>query len=111
MEGFLNFHIPPWLQRLITRLLAIIPAICIIGYYGEKQATNLLIASQVVLSLQLGFAAWPLMRFTGDKSRMGEFVNSRWTKIIGWTLTICIICINAKMVFDLFATSSQMIKS
>lgn len=100
MEGFINFHMAPWLRRLITRLLAIIPAICIIGYYGEKQATNLLVASQVVLSLQLGFTAWPLMRFTGEKATMGEFVNSRSIKIIGWTLTIIIIIVNAKMVYD-----------
>jgi manganese transport protein len=100
MEGFINFHIAPWLRRLTTRLLAVIPAICIIGYYGEKQATNLLVASQVVLSLQLGFAAWPLMRFTGEKAKMGEFVNSRWTKIIGWILAFTIIVLNAKMVFD-----------
>lgn len=103
MEGFINFHIVPWLRRLITRLLAIIPAVCIIGYYGEQQATNLLVASQVVLSLQLGFTAWPLMRFTGEKTSMGEFVNSRWTKIIGWTLTVTIIALNAKMVFDSIA--------
>jgi len=102
MEGFLNFHIAPWLRRLITRLFAIIPAILIISYYGEKQATNLLVASQVILSLQLGFAAWPLMRFTGEKSRMGEFVNSRRTKIIGWTLTTVIIVLNVKMVVDHF---------
>lgn len=100
MEGFLNFHMAPWLRRLITRLLAIIPAICIIGYYGEKQATNLLVASQVILSAQLGFTAWPLMRFTGEKTKMGEFVNSSWTKVIGWTLTIIIILLNAKMAFD-----------
>lgn len=100
MEGFINFHIAPWLRRLTTRLLAIIPAVYIIGHYGETQATNLLVASQVVLSLQLGFAAWPLMRFTGEKAKMGEFVNSRWTKIIGWTLTLAIIVLNAKIVFD-----------
>ncbi|MES2218808.1 MAG: Nramp family divalent metal transporter [Pseudomonadota bacterium] len=100
MEGFLNFHIVAWLRRLITRLLAIIPAIYIIGYFGEQQATNLLVASQVVLSLQLGFTAWPLMRFTGEKIKMGEFVNTRGTKIFGWTLTMLIIVLNLKMAFD-----------
>ena len=100
MEGFLNIQITPWLRRMITRLLAIVPAIVIIGYAGENQATSLLVASQVVLSLQLGFAVWPLMRFTGQKNRMGEFVNSIWTKIIGWSLTIIIIALNAKMVLD-----------
>lgn len=106
MEGFINFHMAPWLRRLITRLLAIIPAICVIGYYGERQATNLLVASQVVLSLQLGFTAWPLMRFTGEKAKMGEFVNSRWTKNIGWALTVIIIILNMKMVFDSVAPIS-----
>ncbi len=106
MEGFIHFHLAPWLRRLLTRLLAIIPAICVIGYYGEQQATNLLVASQVVLSLQLGFAAWPLMRFTGEKATMGEFVNSYATKIIGWTLTVIVIGLNAKMVFDVIAPTS-----
>lgn len=100
MEGFINFHITPWVRRLTTRLLAIIPAILVIGYSGEKQATSLLIASQVILSLQLGFAAWPLMRFTSEKSKMGEFVNSWWIKLVGWTVTILIIILNLKMVMD-----------
>lgn len=101
LEGFINFYIRPWLRRLITRLFAIIPAIFIIGLYGEMQATNLLIASQVILSLQLGFAAWPLMRFTAEKSHMGEFANTWITNLIGWTLTISIILLNLKMVWNL----------
>ena len=70
MEGFLNFRIRPWMRRLITRGIAIIPAVGIIGFYGESKTTDLLVASQVVLSMQLGFAVWPLMRFTGEKSKM-----------------------------------------
>jgi manganese transport protein len=100
MEGFLHFHIAPWLRRLITRLLAIGPAIFVIWYYGEQQATNLLVFSQVILSLQLGFAVWPLLRFTGEKAKMGEFVNSRWMQITGWTMTAIIIVLNVKVVFD-----------
>src|SRR5438094_1739557 len=73
MEGFLNFRIIPWLRRLITRLIAIVPAIVVIGVFGEGKTTELLIASQVCLSMQLGFAVWPLMRFTGEKAKMGEF--------------------------------------
>lgn len=106
MEGFLHFRIAPWLRRLITRLLAIVPAICVIGLYGELQATDLLVLSQVVLSVQLGFAVWPLLRFTGEKAKMGEFVNSRWTQIIGWILTAAIIVLNAKVVFDSVAPDS-----
>ena len=103
MEGFLQFRIAPWLRRLITRLLAIAPAICVIGLYGESRATDLLVFSQVVLSVQLGFAVWPLLRFTGEKVKMGEFVNSGRTQIIGWILTFVIIILNAKVVFDSLA--------
>jgi manganese transport protein len=103
MEGFLHFRIAPWLRRLITRGIAIIPAVCIIGYYGESKTTELLVASQVVLSMQLGFAVWPLMRFTGEKAKMNEFVNPLWIKILGWTTTILIITLNMKLLFDLFA--------
>ena len=86
MEGFLNFRITPWLRRLITRGIAIIPAVLIIGFYGENKTTELLVASQVVLSMQLGFAVWPLMRFTGEKAKMGEFANPLWIKVLGWTV-------------------------
>ncbi|MFZ3376514.1 MAG: Nramp family divalent metal transporter, partial [Chthoniobacterales bacterium] len=85
MEGFLNIRITPWLRRLITRGLAIIPAVLVIGIFGEGKTTQLLIASQVVLSMQLGFAVWPLLRFTDEKAKMGEFVNRLWLKILGWT--------------------------
>ena len=103
MEGFLNFRIRPWMRRLITRGIAIIPAVFIIGFYGESKTTDLLVASQVVLSMQLGFAVWPLMRFTGEKSKMAEFVNPTWVKILGWTTTTIIITLNLKLLFDIFA--------
>ncbi len=103
MEGFLNFRITPWLRRLITRLIAIIPAVCIIGYYGESKTTDLLVASQVILSMQLGFAVWPLLRFTGDRAKMGEFANPLWIKILGWTTAVIIITLNVKLLFDFFA--------
>jgi len=103
MEGFLNFRITPWLRRLITRGIAIIPAVCIIGFFGESKTTDLLVASQVVLSMQLGFAVWPLMRFTCEKAKMGEFVNPLWITILGWTTTIIIITLNVKLLFDSFA--------
>ncbi len=102
MEGFLNFRITPWLRRLITRGIAIVPAVLIIGFYGENKTTELLVASQVVLSMQLGFAVWPLMRFTGEKAKMGEFTNPLWIKILGWTTAAIIIVLNLKLLFDTF---------
>jgi len=100
MEGFLNIRLTPWLRRLVTRALAIVPAVCIIGYYGEGETTALLVGSQVVLSMQLGFAIWPLMRFTDNKAKMGEFANALWLKILGWTTAAIIIGLNVKLVFD-----------
>ncbi|MDQ2919069.1 MAG: Nramp family divalent metal transporter [Verrucomicrobiota bacterium] len=102
MEGFLNFRIAPWLRRLITRGIAIVPAVLVIGLFGEGKTTELLVASQVVLSMQLGFAVWPLMRFTNEKSKMGEFVNPIWIKILGWSTTFIIIALNMKLLFDFF---------
>lgn len=102
MEGFVNIRLRPWLRRLITRGLAIIPAVLVIGLFGEAKTTELLVTSQVILSMQLGFAIWPLMRFTGEKAKMGEFVNSIWIKLLGWTITIVIIALNLKLLFDTF---------
>src|SRR5438034_1552020 len=102
MEGFLNFRITPWLRRLITRALAIIPAVLIIGIFGEGKTTQLLVASRVDLSMQLGFAVWPLMRFTNEKTKMGEFANRLWLKILGWTVAGIIIVLNVKLLFDTF---------
>jgi manganese transport protein len=106
MEGFLNFRITPWLRRLITRLIAIVPAVLVIGIAGESKTTQLLVASQVVLSMQLGFAVWPLMRFTGEKGKLGEFANKLWLKILGWTTALIIITLNLKLLFDIFVPES-----
>ncbi len=106
MEGFLNFRLTPWLRRLVTRGIAIVPAVCVIGFYGESKTTDLLVASQVVLSMQLGFAVVPLLRFTGEKGKMGEFVNPLWIKILGWTTAVIIITLNLKLLFDIFAPES-----
>ena len=102
MEGFLNIRIRPWLRRLITRALAIVPAVLVIGILGESKTTQLLVASQVVLSMQLGFAVWPLMRFTDEKAKMGQFANRLWLKILGWTTAAIIIALNVKLLFDTF---------
>jgi manganese transport protein len=106
MEGFLNFRLAPWLRRLVTRGIAVIPAVMIIGIFGENKTTTLLVGSQVVLSMQLGFAVWPLMRFTGEKAKMGEFANPLWIKILGWSTTLIIITLNVKLLFDTFMPES-----
>src|SRR5439155_23251835 len=98
----LNFRITPWLRRLITRLIAIIPAVLVIGIFGEGKTTELLIASQVCLSMQLGFAVWPLMRFTNEKPKMGEFTNPLWIKILGWMTAGIIIVLKVKLLLDTF---------
>jgi len=108
MEGFLNLRLPPWLRRLITRSLAILPAAIVIGVLGEGQLTNLLILSQVVLSFQLPFAVVPLVLFTSDHRKMGEFVNRRWVAGLAWMVTAAIIALNAELLWlvarDLFKT-------
>jgi manganese transport protein len=98
----------PWLRRVITRGLAIIPAVLVIGIFGEGKTTQLLIASQVVLSMQLGFAVWPLMRFTGEKGKMGEFANGLWIKLFGWMTALIIITLNVKLLCDIFLPAAWM---
>jgi manganese transport protein len=100
MEGFLHIKLKPWLRRLVTRSIAVVPAVVVIGLFGEGETTNLLIWSQVALSMQLGFAVWPLLRFTNDRAKMGEFVNPAWIKVLGWLATALIIALNAKLVLD-----------
>jgi len=102
MEGFLNIRLRPWLRRLVTRGIAIVPAVVVIGVYGEQKSTELLVASQVCLSMQLGFACWPLMRFTGDRGKMGEFVNAWWLQCLGWLITLTIIFLNLKLLWSAF---------
>ncbi|MBZ5659381.1 MAG: Nramp family divalent metal transporter [Acidobacteriia bacterium] len=102
MEGFLHWRMKPWLRRLITRSLAIIPAAIVIGVMGEGHVTALLILSQVILSFQLPFAVVPLIQFTGDRGKMGEFVNSRLTSIFGWAMAAAIIVLNAALLWLTF---------
>jgi len=99
MEGFLHWQVRPWLRRLITRSMAIIPAAIVIGIMGEGRATWLLILSQVILSFQLPFAVVPLIQFTGDKSKMGEFTNSPLTAAFGWFMAAAIIVLNAALLW------------
>lgn len=100
MEGYLNLRIAPWLRRLITRLIAIIPAYLVIIIYGESETGALLVLSQVVLSLQLGFAVIPLIHFTSDKKKMGIFVNKIWVQIVAWIIAFIIVGLNVQLVIQ-----------
>ena len=102
MEGFLNFKIAPWMRRLITRGIAIVPAIIVIGIYGEGETGRLLVWSQVILGLQLPFAVIPLLLFTGSKRKMGAFVNPLWITILGWASAALILALNFKVLGDSF---------
>jgi manganese transport protein len=97
MEGFLDIRLPGWLRRLITRLLAIIPAVVVAVLYGASGTAKLLVLSQVILSMQLPFAVIPLVKFTSDRGRMGVFANSRWLKVAAWTIAAVIVGINLKL--------------
>ena len=99
VEGFLRVKIAPWLRRMISRLLAVAPAIAAVSLYGESGTGKLLVFSQVVLSVQLSFAVVPLVQFTGDRLKMGYFVNGAWTRAIGWSMAIIIAALNAYLVW------------
>jgi manganese transport protein len=107
MEGYLRLRLPPVLRRLITRLIAIIPAVIVTALLGENGTAQLLILSQVILSMQLSFAVIPLVMFTSDKTKMGEFVNSGWIKVCGWSLGIVIAALNAFLLWQTFTGSAQ----
>lgn len=102
MEGFLNIKLKPWLRRLITRLIAIIPALIVAILYGEKGTTNLLVLSQVILSMQLSFAVIPLVMFTNSKAKMGDFANKTYLKIIVWFITFIIVILNLYLLYTTF---------
>jgi len=100
MEGYLNLRIQPWVRRIITRIVAIIPALVTVIYFGERATGELLILSQVVLSLQLGFAIIPLIHFVSDQQKMGDFAIGLKMKIASWIVALTIVTLNAKLVFD-----------
>jgi manganese transport protein len=100
MEGYLNLRIQPWVRRIITRLIAIVPAVIVISVFGESVTGKMLILSQVILSLQLGFAIIPLIHFVSDKSKMKGFHISRTTQIASWIIATIIVSLNAKLVFN-----------
>lgn len=100
MEGYLNLRIQPWVRRIITRLIAIVPAVIVITIFGESVTGKLLILSQVILSLQLGFAIIPLIHFVSDKTKMKGFHISKTTQIASWIVALIIVSLNVKLVFD-----------
>jgi manganese transport protein len=102
MEGFLHIRLRPWLRRLVTRLLALIPALITIVWFGESSTGALIVLSQVVLSLQLSFAVVPLVMFTSDKARMGPFVSPRWLTAISWIVAVVIGSLNAWLLVQTF---------
>jgi manganese transport protein len=104
MEGFLNIRLRPWLRRLITRGIAIVPAVTVAILYGEHGTAKLLILSQVILSLQLSFAVFPLVLFTSDRTKMGEFVNPMWVKVLAYTVAFIIAALNAWLLFQTFGS-------
>jgi manganese transport protein len=100
MEGFLNIRLPAWLRRLVTRLIAIVPAVAVAALYGESGTAKLLVLSQVILSLQLPFAVVPLVRFTSDRALMGRFVNPAWLMAAAWLVSAAIISLNIKLLIN-----------
>ena len=102
MEGFLDIRLKPWMRRLITRLIAIVPAVIVTAIAGERGTAKLLILSQVILSMQLSFAVFPLVIFTSDKRKMGEFVNPSWVKTLSWLVAVLIAALNAWLLLQFF---------
>ncbi len=100
MEGFVNIRLKPWLRRLITRLVAIVPALVVAVLAGERGTSELLVLSQVILSLQLSFAVVPLVLFTSDTAKMGQFVNPAWLRVLAWSVAIIIIVLNGYLLWD-----------
>lgn len=102
MEGFLNIRLKPWLRRLITRLLAIVPAVIVVALFSSKGAGSLLVLSQVILSMQLSFAVFPLVLFTSDRKKMGKFANKPWLKGLSWLIAFVIGALNIYLLLQTF---------
>ncbi len=100
MEGFLDIRLPPWMRRLVTRGIAIVPAAIVTVWYGEKGTAQLLILSQVVLSFQLPFAVVPLVMFTADRRKMNELIAPRWVTALAVVVAAIIIALNVKLLID-----------
>jgi manganese transport protein len=100
MEGFMNIRLRPWLRRLLTRMIAIVPAVIVVALYGEQGTGALLILSQVILSLQLPFAVIPLVRFTTDRYKMGDFTAPIWVGALAWLVASIIAALNVWLLYQ-----------
>ena len=100
MEGFLDIRLPPWLRRLVTRAIAIVPAAGVTIFYGEQETGKLLILTQVILSLQLPFAVVPLVQFTADRAKMGQLMTPKWLIVFAALIAAAIIALNVKLLLD-----------
>jgi manganese transport protein len=103
MEGFLDLRMRPWMRRLLTRGIAIVPAVIVAVLYGEAGTARLLVMSQVILSMQLSFAVFPLVNFTSDRVKMGEFVNAGWLKALAYTVAVLIAVLNVWLLWQIFS--------
>jgi manganese transport protein len=106
MEGFLNIRLRPWLRRLVTRLIAVVPALITVVLYGERGTGSLLILSQVILSLQLPFAVFPLVAFASDRKRLGSLVAPLWARALAWPVAVLIAGLNVWLLYQVFTGSS-----
>ena len=99
----MNLRLRPWVRRLVTRGIAIIPAVIVAGLYGERGVNDLLVLSQVILSMQLSFAVFPLVYFTGQRSKMGRFVNRPWLAVTAWGIALVIAALNGYLLWETIA--------
>jgi manganese transport protein len=102
MEGFLHLRLPSWARRLLTRGIAIVPVVIVTALYGERGTSQLLVFSQVILSMQLPFAVIPLVRFVSDRRKMGQFAISRSVAAVAWIVAAIIVALNVKLLFETF---------
>jgi manganese transport protein len=107
MEGFLNIRLRPWLRRLITRLIAVVPALITVVIYGEDATGDLLVLSQVILSLQLSFAVFPLVMFSTDEKRLGSLAAPVWMRVLAWPVAVIIAALNVYMLWQVFIGGSN----
>ena len=105
MEGFLEIRLPAWLRRMVTRLVAIVPAVVVAALYGESGTAQLLVLSQIILSLQLPFAVIPLVAMTADRRKMGDLAAPAWLSVLAWTIAAVIVALNAKLIGDFLLAS------
>jgi manganese transport protein len=102
LEGFVHYRLAPWLRRMVSRLIAIVPAVFMVNAYGEHGLSKLMLLSQVVLSMQLSFAVFPLIQFTSDRKKMGELTNRPAVRFIGWSIAVLIAALNTYLILAMW---------